>query len=120
MTDKTQPQFKVPWEIRESNFRLFVVLKGGTHDGYIVTVDDPENLKRIVACVNFCRGVPTSTLTSATLEESVSGLGLSASDFLFQAQAAGIISKAFEKVPEAEREQAKKELNDRLEARFGP
>ncbi|MDM5117230.1 hypothetical protein [Aeromonas hydrophila] len=51
-----------PWVLGGCSGRMVTTPSGYVGDGYIADVDTKDNARRIVACVNACRGLPTDEL----------------------------------------------------------
>lgn len=60
-----------PWVLGGCSGRMVTTPSGYVGDGYIADVDTKDNARRIVACVNACRGLPTDELEQKGLVAAV-------------------------------------------------
>ncbi|CAJ1837352.1 MULTISPECIES: hypothetical protein [Aeromonas] len=60
-----------PWVLGGCSGRMVTTPSGYVGDGFIADVDTKDNARRIVACVNACRGLPTDELEQKGLVAAV-------------------------------------------------
>lgn len=60
-----------PWVLGGCSGRMVTTPSGYVGDGFIADVDTKDNARRIVVCVNACRGLPTDELEQKGLVAAV-------------------------------------------------
>lgn len=76
-----------PWVLGGCSGRMVTTPSGYVGDGFIADVDTKDNARRIVACVNACRGLPTEELEQKGLVAAVGTQLLDLDESLTQARA---------------------------------
>lgn len=69
-----------PWVLGGCSGRMVTTPSGYVGDGFIADVDTKDNARRIVACVNACRGLPTEELEQKGIVAAVGTQLLAADD----------------------------------------